>query len=160
MVSAGALTSSDAALAAWAVAALAAKKLAVGLALDLALGIGSQEIWQLHWAQGPSQMREHLMHLGYVVPSARRAESAFKELETAAPTQAGPQQLPSARRADAAWTPTGDVLGVGCCSRLAESASVEAAASRASWWCLLALAYFLTIQRLAGSLSHSAGHCQ
>ena len=148
MVSAGALTSSDAALAAWAVAALAAKKLAVGLALDLALGIGSQEIWQLHWAQGPSQMREHLMHLGYVVPSARRAESAFKELETAAPTQAGPQQLPSARRADAAW------------SRLAESASVEAAASRASWWCLLALAYFLTIQRLAGSLSHSAGHCQ
>jgi hypothetical protein len=152
MVSAGALTSSDAALAAWAVAALAAKKLAVGLALDLALGIGSQEIWQLHWAQGPSQMREHLLHLGYVVPSARRAESAFKELETAASKRA-------AGNTDAAWTPTGDVLVVGCCSRLAESASVEAAASRTSWWCL-ALAYFLTIQRLAGCLSHSAGHCQ
>ena len=77
MVSAGASTSSDAALAARAVAALAAKKLALGLA----------PVWQLHWAQGPSQMQEHLLHLGYGVPSARSlAESAF--METAASKRA------------------------------------------------------------------------
>ena len=58
------------------------------------------------------------------------AESAFVETSVSKSAAGNADSFLAGLDPDAAWTPTGDVLVVGCCNRLAESACMETAASK------------------------------